>query len=76
MSKLKICKRRQAIVYKENEKGLHHIDSYDASYSSDLYENILQKHGYKAELLETTHAQIVDEGLQMFITTPVTLPFW
>jgi predicted nucleotide-binding protein (sugar kinase/HSP70/actin superfamily) len=26
--------------------------------------NILQKHGYKAELLDTTHTQIVEEGLQ------------
>ncbi len=38
-----------------------------------LLENIFNLHGYKVELLKTTHRSIVDEGLKTSTTTPAIL---
>ncbi|HHU48095.1 MAG: 2-hydroxyglutaryl-CoA dehydratase [Caldicoprobacterales bacterium] len=64
MSKLKYAKDGRLLFTKKMKRDYTILIPMMLPIHLTFMKNILQKHGYKAELLETTHAQIVDEGLQ------------
>jgi predicted nucleotide-binding protein (sugar kinase/HSP70/actin superfamily) len=64
VSKLKYAKDGRLLFTKKMKRDYTILIPMMLPIHLTFMKNILQKHGYKAELLETTHAQIVDEGLQ------------
>ena len=64
MSKFKYAKDGRLLFTKDMREEYTILIPMMLPIHLTFMKNILQKHGYKAELLETTHTQIVEEGLQ------------
>ena len=64
MSKFKYAKDGRLLFTKDMREEYTILIPMMLPIHLTFMKNILQKHGYKAELLDTTHTQIVEEGLQ------------
>lgn len=64
MSKFKYAKDGRLLFTKDMKEEFTILIPMMLPIHLTFMKNILQKHGYKAELLDTTHTQIVEEGLQ------------
>ncbi|NLU36432.1 MAG: 2-hydroxyglutaryl-CoA dehydratase [Clostridiales bacterium] len=64
MSKLKYSEDGRLLFTKEMKKEYTILIPMMLPIHLQFMKNILRKHGYKAELLDTTHPRIIEEGLQ------------
>ena len=64
MSKLKYTKDGRLLFTKEMKKEYTILMPMMMPIHFTFLKNILTKYGYRMKLLKTTHARIVDEGLQ------------
>lgn len=64
MSKLKYAKDGRLLFTKKMKKEYAILIPMMLPIHFTFMKNILKKYGYKAELLETSHPEIIDEGLQ------------
>jgi predicted nucleotide-binding protein (sugar kinase/HSP70/actin superfamily) len=64
LSKLKYAKDGRLLFTKQMKREYTILIPMMLPIHFTFMKNILKKYGYKAELLKTTHPQIIDEGLQ------------